>query len=562
LVASFPGSRFSLKVMRLLLPICAALSTATAQQSSTPQIITPQMVRDRLRSDLPNVIAVVRLPARGDSAWVALVRKDGPDSVPLVRFNRAAPYWVTWVLGNTRLDQRALLASLPATAPAPAILYDSLVADSLFTWTVFRAVGLFRGGRVTNRGEFLFDDLVTFATRFFHLEADSAQRIVFSLCAKSEQLRDVPIRRSLEMEAWFYSFLRPSVEMDSLPASRAIVRSVMQGAPAVRTRSTLDSLERVLWRRLAAEPEFRRHIQEQLDRNPAWRVFSYRMAPDRPWADALLTTYSGTGVMRVPDAVRARFKLDTTFYGKYADADGIPVLASAKVPDEALLVARDIVNHMLARADIRADLIKRGARVGIMANSDSVMDFPEQRDWKKPGRVDRRLTDYERASYDQPGGIASMTAREYWNRRARGMGGTFTTCAEENLLGYPGTQEFGNNVLVHEFAHNIHSTVRRVNPELDKELQAAYKEATTKKMYLNARGERNYAVNTIEEYWAMGTQWWFWDNYHRVFVTDGVEHTVWSPEDLERYDPKLYSILSRVYADHRIPADAYHGKRW
>ena len=38
------------------------------------------------------------------------------------------------------------------------------------------------------------------------------------------------------------------------------------------------------------------------------------------------------------------------FYTKYVDAQGIPVLASDKVPDAALLVARDIVNSMLAAA--------------------------------------------------------------------------------------------------------------------------------------------------------------------------------------------------------------------
>src|SRR5262245_34446760 len=135
--------------------------------------------------------------------------------------------------------------------------------------------------------------------------------------------------------------------MDSLPVSRAIVRSVIQGAPAVPTRPALDSLERILWRRLAAEPEFRRHIKEQLDRNTTARLFGYRMARDRPWADALIATYPAAGVTRLPDAVRRRFDLDTTFYGKYADADGIPVLAASKVPDEALLVARDIIKHML-----------------------------------------------------------------------------------------------------------------------------------------------------------------------------------------------------------------------
>src|ERR1700731_1226438 len=36
-----------------------------------------------------------------------------------------------------------------------------------------------------------------------------------------------------------------------------------------------------------------------------------------------------------------------TFYKKYTDAWGIPIVSSQKVPDDALLVARDIVNYML-----------------------------------------------------------------------------------------------------------------------------------------------------------------------------------------------------------------------
>jgi len=144
-------------------------------------MIFPQAARDRFRRDLSNVIAVVRLPTGAESTWVALVRKDAADTSGLARFNRAAPNFLTWVLGKTRKDHRALLASQPA--------------------------------------------------------------------------------------------------------SRAIIRSVIEGAPAVRTRATLDSLERVLWRRLAAEPEFQRHIREQLDRNSTARMFSYRTTPGRPWAE-------------------------------------------------------------------------------------------------------------------------------------------------------------------------------------------------------------------------------------------------------------------------------------
>jgi len=38
------------------------------------------------------------------------------------------------------------------------------------------------------------------------------------------------------------------------------------------------------------------------------------------------------------------------------------------------------------------------------------------------------------------------------------------------------------------------------------------------------------------------------------------EIRVQTPEDLQGYDPKLYELMSRVYADHHIPMDVYHGK--
>jgi hypothetical protein len=151
-----------------------------------------------------------------------------------------------------------------------------------------------------------------------------------------------------------------------------------------------------------------------------------------------------------------------------------------------------------------------------------------------------------------PGGIASMTDKEYWDRRARGLGGNPTTCAEENLLGYPGTRYFGENIFVHEFAHGIMGVaIRTADSALYAEIQAAYKEAMAKGLWKN-----HYASTNANEYWAEGTQTWFWSNYE---YKDG-ETRVQTPEDLQRYDPKLYELLSRVYADHRIPLDVYHGK--
>src|SRR5262245_52780537 len=65
-----------------------------------------------------------------------------------------------------------------------------------------------------------------------------------------------------------------------------------------------------------------------------------------------------------------QLKLDP-FYEKYTDAEGIPVIASRKVPDEALVMAAELVSHMLARRpDLRKALAERKVRIAVMAKSE------------------------------------------------------------------------------------------------------------------------------------------------------------------------------------------------
>lgn len=270
-------------------------------------------------------------------------------------------------------------------------------------------------------------------------------------------------------------------------------------------------------------------------------------APKVPPPNPIVTSYEQAMISAPP----AELGLDP-FYKKYADAYGIPVVSSEKVPDAAVLMARDIVNYMLAkRPDVRAVMMGKKSRITIMAYSEMQTDLPESRNMKKPAKEDPRLTPRERENYDNPGGIGSMTDQQYWNQRARGMGGNITSCAEENLLGYPGTRYYGEYILVHEFSHNIMSALRTADPELLKELQAAYEEAKGKGMY---KGQ--YAINNVAEYWAEGTQWWFWSN---IEFFDG-ETRVQSPDELKAYDPKLYELLERVYIGHHIPADIYYSR--
>lgn len=237
------------------------------------------------------------------------------------------------------------------------------------------------------------------------------------------------------------------------------------------------------------------------------------------------------------------------FYRKYADAEGIPITSSQKVPDIALLTARDIVVGMLAeRPDIRHALIAMGTRVAIMAVDEGTVDLPEQSDWRKPTADDPRLTRCERKHYQER--IGSLTDRQYWNGRARGMGGIFTSGAAENLMGVAHTRYYGENIFVHEFSHDILAGVREVDPLLYGRVERAYKAAMAAGLWT---GE--YGATTADEYWAEGTQFWF--NSNKVVVMDG--RKILSDADLADYDPALYNVLEEVYATrHHLLMDAFY----
>ena len=234
------------------------------------------------------------------------------------------------------------------------------------------------------------------------------------------------------------------------------------------------------------------------------------------------------------------------FYTKYVDAQGIPVISSDKVPDDALLVARDIINSMLAkRPDLRAAMIKRRWRTGVIAEVEMTMDIPEYSRMKRPD-----------APRDEP---VNQLDRDYHANRSRGLGGNPTTGAEENLLGYPGTRYYGEHIFVHEFSHAIMGGgIRDVDPKMHAEISEAYKEAMAAGKYVTLNGNKHYATTNPNEYWAEGVQWWFFSNFGECF-TGNVR--VDTPEDFAAYDPKLNELISRVFDSHRIPMDVFHGMR-
>jgi hypothetical protein len=255
----------------------------------------------------------------------------------------------------------------------------------------------------------------------------------------------------------------------------------------------------------------------------------------------LISDYVKANIEPVPESLGV-----SPFYTKYTDAMGIPVIASSKVPDAALLVARDIVNTMLsARPDIRKALIARRWRTGVIAETEMTMDIPEYSKMKRPG-----------AARDEP---VTQEDRDYHANRSRGLGGNPTTGAEENLLGYPGTRYWGEHIFVHEFAHAIMSGgIRDVDPGMLAEIRAAYDGAMRAGKYVHADGRKHYATTNANEYWAEGVQWWFFSNYGECFTGDVKVET---PDEFAAYDPALNELIGRVFTTHRIPMDVFHARR-
>lgn len=237
------------------------------------------------------------------------------------------------------------------------------------------------------------------------------------------------------------------------------------------------------------------------------------------------------------------------FYRQYVAASGIPLVASARVDPEALLAARDMASGMLAhRPDLAAILRSEGYRIAIIAQDEALLDLPENRHWTKPAPGDPRLTRCEIKHYATR--IGALTDRQYWDARARGIGGKHMVAAEEDVLGLPLNRYWGETIFVHEFAHQLLDAVRLGDAALYARIEAAYAAAKA-----DGRWQGEYTMTTIDEYWAEGTQFWF--NSNRLQVFDG--QRILSDADLAAYDPALHAALGAVYgADHRLASDPFY----
>ncbi len=218
------------------------------------------------------------------------------------------------------------------------------------------------------------------------------------------------------------------------------------------------------------------------------------------------------------------------FYTQRVKAGGFPIVASAKVNPYALKEAAYLVDLMLARRpDVRAAMVKSGARLCILAWNEFTCDQPE---WLWLAK-------------DPIPGFPGISARDFRNARARGMGGSetdpFCSCGEENLLGYPGDPYSTENILIHELAHNIHLRgMANVDPGFDARVKAAYDAAMKAGLW-----KGKYASVNHHEYFAEGVQSWFDDNREN----DHDHNHVNTRAELLEYDSGLAALCREVFGE-------------
>lgn len=207
------------------------------------------------------------------------------------------------------------------------------------------------------------------------------------------------------------------------------------------------------------------------------------------------------------------------FYTKMVRYQGMAILASNKVEDAALRKIVYTFGKMLAkvpRGTMKA-MVDAGCHYSIIAEEEGQTDLPEYADLRHDPNMD-------------------------WNKRARGLGGQYTSGGEENILELKSDRYHGESIYIHEFAHTLDEfgfskTVKNFRSRLNE----AFKAAMDAGLWKNT-----YATTNAAEYWAEGAQDYF-DCNRTAVPSNGIHNEIGTRVQLEKYDPKLFSLIDEAF---------------
>ncbi len=207
------------------------------------------------------------------------------------------------------------------------------------------------------------------------------------------------------------------------------------------------------------------------------------------------------------------------FYTKCVSFQGLPILGSPKVEDSALVKIADTFGKMLARVPkgTMKALVDAGCHYSIIAEEEGQTDLPEYAHMRNDPKTD-------------------------WNKRARGLGGKYTSGGEENILEYRTDRYNGESIYIHEFAHTLDEFgFSKVDKDFKRDLTNAYRKAMAEGLWKDT-----YARTNSSEYFAEGVQSYF-DCNRVAHPPNGIHNEVANRARLETYDPRLFAVLDRVF---------------
>ena len=214
------------------------------------------------------------------------------------------------------------------------------------------------------------------------------------------------------------------------------------------------------------------------------------------------------------EKVRARDReAARKFYKKYVPVNGLPVVASAEVADEALQRTHYLVAHLLAgRPDILKAMVENGTRLIIIGKDQVYTDMPEYRNHPNP---------------------------TFQNERVRGTGGfNVTSFGEENLLNLPLDRYDDESIAVHEFCHTIDAALSHIDPSWRERLVKTYQHALAKGLW-----KSTYTASNPAEYWAEICQSYFDCNR----INNWNHGPIGTREQLKQYDPEGYELVKTTF---------------
>ncbi len=196
-----------------------------------------------------------------------------------------------------------------------------------------------------------------------------------------------------------------------------------------------------------------------------------------------------------------------SYYRKYLDAGGVPVLSSNEVTDEELYQTRDTILAMLSdRPDILATMAEFNFRVLI---------YPDR--FEKGGRLDElpEFTGLDVASRAE--GLAGETPYGW-------------------VSGSPEVARHCNHTLIHEFAHQIEDALRlrTGGQQFMSRLNSAYQAAMLRGLW-----QDRYASTNALEYWAEIVRAWLTPSQFAGWLGPGYQK-------LEDYDPVGAALVADV----------------